>query len=303
MAGVVVVVKALVVVAIALIASKTVVVFISMVGATKTAVADETVTMNMEAIALVVTKTLVVVVVVVVVAKTLLVAGVFVAIALLLPMMIMHLVVESMALLTAVAMLMVVSLDPGLTSSGTGSGCWGHASLLEHLRRVIFVLVVVRAHADGDMFLDLRLNLNQSLGQGLRLGLCLGWGVNLDRGMNRSLSLRARKWQRGVALFTAGTVMDWSQGLGHGFIFRDRGTALTTTGAVLSKGARVNLQETGGLGTDPWLLCPCLGSLCWCGCGDSSNYGLRTLLWQGRLLGSFDVIHPLAVDVDSLAEI
>ena len=302
----VVAVKVLVVAVIPLSAGKTMNISISLVGATKIAVVDETVVMNMEAIALVVTKTLVivVVVVVVVVAKSLLVADVLVAVALLLLLLlllIVPLVVESMNLLVGVAMPMVVSLDPGLTSSGTGSGCWGHASLLKHLGRVVFVLVVVRAHADGDTFFDLRLSLSQNLALGLRLGL--DRDVDLDRGINRDLNLRTRRWQRGVALFTAGTVMDRSQGLGHGFISRDWGTALITIGAFLSQGARGSLQETGGLGADPWFLCLCLGNCCWYRCGDKSGGDLRTLFWLGRLLGSFDVIHPLAVDVNFLAEV
>lgn len=85
----------------------------------------------------------------------------------------------------------------------------------------------------------------------------------MDRGMNRNLSLRSGRRLRGVALFTTGTVMDRSQGLGHGFISRDWGTALIVTGAILSQGARGNLQETGGLGADPWFLYLCLGSSCW----------------------------------------
>lgn len=131
----IVAVKALVVVAMALIVGKTVVFSISLVGATKTAVVDETVAMNLEAIALVVTKTLLIVVEVVVdVAKALLLADALVTIAMLLMMMMVHLVVENMALLIAVSMPMVVPLDPGLISSGTGCRLWGYASLLEHLR-------------------------------------------------------------------------------------------------------------------------------------------------------------------------
>lgn len=230
------VVKALVVVvAIALIASQTVVVSVSLMGATKTTLADKTIILNLEAISMVATKTLVIVVVV-------------------------ASVVESMTLLVIVAKLMVISLDPGMTSSSTAGGRWGHASLLEQMRRVVFVLVVVRAHTEG-------------------LGLGLGLGLDLDRRMNRSLSLRTRKWQRGVALFTVGAVMDRSQGMGHGFISRDWGSALITTET------RGSLQETGGFGADPWFKCLWVGSCCWCGRDDGGGGGgLRTLLWLGQLL-------------------
>lgn len=162
------------VVAANLISTKAVIVFINVLDtsiplvvaanvlvATKRGI-DEAVALNLEAIAVVS-----VVAVVAVIGTKILVVGVGVVFIALLP-------VETMALPLTIALLTVVSLDPGLTGrngSSTDNISNGHASMLEHMGRVVVVLVVIRANASGDALLDMRLRLELKL----KLGLDWRW--------------------------------------------------------------------------------------------------------------------------------